>query len=476
MQISKIVDYIVYMTYDLHGQWDANNGFSQEGCDTGNCLRSQVNLTETKQSLAMITKAGVPGNKVVVGVTGYGRSFKMAEAGCHGPNCFYTGDRLNSNARKGKCTGTAGYIADAEINEILNNPKRAVTQHYVDSSSNSNVLVYDETEYVSYMSSATKKARATLYAIWGLGGISDWASDLQTYHPVPNPAKDWDAYFKRIFAGEDPKVDDTRNGNWTEFDCTHKMTVHQSAYSPTDQWKTLGADAAWADVVRIWTDTDKPKGAVKFIDSVSETLHIGREANCGNLKMDSCVTLDCPAGANGKTSGPAAQLIWNSLAKIHLIHKDYYNALFDSTLLSHMGLDDLENKFAPIPPEEDKTWLLLLIDLLTLGTLGTAGPFFNTALKTLPYFLGKSGALDNLKDTTMTLVGQGTTIAKDLIPGKDEKWNPASQDMFTNYMGQVIQGWANISSLAVTKLFNGDKNSIKKLEELMSNGKLILGK
>jgi GH18 family chitinase len=59
-QISKIVDYIVYMTYDLHGQWDANNDNSQERCDTGNCLRSQVNLTETRQSLAMITKAGVP--------------------------------------------------------------------------------------------------------------------------------------------------------------------------------------------------------------------------------------------------------------------------------------------------------------------------------------------------------------------------------------------------------------------------------
>ncbi len=58
--IGRIVDYIVYMTYDLHGQWDAHNQYTQEGCDTGNCLRSQVNLTETTQALAMITKAGVP--------------------------------------------------------------------------------------------------------------------------------------------------------------------------------------------------------------------------------------------------------------------------------------------------------------------------------------------------------------------------------------------------------------------------------
>jgi GH18 family chitinase len=75
----------------------------------------------------MITKAGVPGNKVIVGITSYGRSFKIVEAGCYSPNCFYTGNRLNSNAKKGKCTGIARYIADAEIAEILGNPKRAVT-------------------------------------------------------------------------------------------------------------------------------------------------------------------------------------------------------------------------------------------------------------------------------------------------------------------------------------------------------------
>lgn len=70
--------------YGLHGQWDARNEYSQEYCESGNCLpmvRSQVNLTETRKSLAMITKVGVPGNKIIVGVTSYGRSFQMAEAG-----------------------------------------------------------------------------------------------------------------------------------------------------------------------------------------------------------------------------------------------------------------------------------------------------------------------------------------------------------------------------------------------------------
>jgi hypothetical protein len=52
--MSKVVDYIVFMTYDLHGQWDAGNKWSQEGCPTGMCLRSHVNLTETINALSMV--------------------------------------------------------------------------------------------------------------------------------------------------------------------------------------------------------------------------------------------------------------------------------------------------------------------------------------------------------------------------------------------------------------------------------------
>ncbi|KAL6895403.1 glycoside hydrolase family 18 protein [Trichoderma longibrachiatum] len=75
--MSKVLDYIVYMTYDLHGQWDYNSSFANPGCPSGNCLRSHVNLTETEYALSMITKAGVPTNKIAVGIAGYGRSFGM---------------------------------------------------------------------------------------------------------------------------------------------------------------------------------------------------------------------------------------------------------------------------------------------------------------------------------------------------------------------------------------------------------------
>ncbi|THC87759.1 hypothetical protein EYZ11_012794 [Aspergillus tanneri] len=358
-------------------------------------ITSQVNLTETKQSLAMITKAGVPGEKVIVGVTSYGRSFKMAEAGCYGPNCLFTGDRLNSNAKKGKCTGTVGYIADAEIAEILNEPGRVV-KHFVDSSSNSNILVYDDTEWVSYMSTATKKTRTALYSAWGLGGTSDWATDLQKYHDVPPPATRWAMFIELTMSGEDPKTDMTRNGNWTDWTCEHPYIVAPFDHTPSERWKELSG------------------------------CSIGAQTHCGDLTMDSCGTLDCPAGANGKSSGPAAQFIWNSLATIHLMHKNYHNTLFEVALVVSTKLDDMENTFAPIP-QADGTWTLLLIDLITLGTLGAGGPFTPFSRDSL--LLHSSNCSPDLEEV-IKILRESMANGK-LIEGKSEGKRPSKEEIDT---------------------------------------------
>ncbi|KYK60893.1 glycosyl hydrolase, family 18 [Drechmeria coniospora] len=177
-EMAAKLDYIIYMTYDLHGQWDYGNKWTSPGCPTGNCLRSHVNLTETMDALSMITKAGMPANKVVVGVSSYGRSFKMAQAGCTGPDCLFTGSARVSNAAKGRCTDTGGYISNAEIQEIIRQGR--ATKQWLDGSG-SNILVYDKTEWVSYMDAATKKFREDVFAAYNFAGTSDWAVDLQEF-------------------------------------------------------------------------------------------------------------------------------------------------------------------------------------------------------------------------------------------------------------------------------------------------------
>lgn len=109
------------------------------GCPSHNCLRSHINMTETLNSLVMITKAGVTTNKITVGVSSCGRSFKMTVANCTGPMCTFVG-KESAAATKGVGTETAGYIANAEMQEIIEEDDMITTWHEDDT----------ETDYLDY--------------------------------------------------------------------------------------------------------------------------------------------------------------------------------------------------------------------------------------------------------------------------------------------------------------------------------------
>ncbi|KAH7183547.1 glycoside hydrolase superfamily, partial [Fusarium flagelliforme] len=176
-KMAGVLDYIIYMTYDLHGKWDVGSKWASPGCPAGNCLRSHVNSTETMDSLIMITRAGVESHKVVVGVSSYGRSFKMSSSTCRGSQCTFLGGRNDSKAKKGRCTDTAGYISDFEINEIIS--KGGAIKKWYDEPTDSDYLVYEGDEWVAYMSKLTKSRRMRDYMKLNFGGTTDWAIDLQ---------------------------------------------------------------------------------------------------------------------------------------------------------------------------------------------------------------------------------------------------------------------------------------------------------
>ncbi|KAK4161332.1 glycoside hydrolase, subgroup, catalytic core [Cladorrhinum sp. PSN259] len=176
--LATAVDYVVYMTYDLHGQWDAGQAGATTACPTGNCLRSHVDFTETVYALGMITKAGMPSNKIAVGLASYGRTFKMADASCRGPTCLFTGTSTQSEAAPGRCTGKRGYLANAEIEEIIaTNPTAQTwkTNRYED------YLQYNGTEWVGYSNEASKVARQAQIWNFNMLGTADWSVDLQEF-------------------------------------------------------------------------------------------------------------------------------------------------------------------------------------------------------------------------------------------------------------------------------------------------------
>jgi chitinase len=97
-------------------------------------------MTETLSALAMVTKAGVPSAKIIVGVSSYGRSFQMTSPSCSGPMCTYTGSE--SGAEHGKCTDTGGYISNGEINEIISAGR--VTKQFTDDTQSDYVIFGSE--------------------------------------------------------------------------------------------------------------------------------------------------------------------------------------------------------------------------------------------------------------------------------------------------------------------------------------------
>ena len=101
----------------------------------------------------------------------------MVEEGCTGPECTYVG--IESGAKEGDCTGVAGYLANSEIERIID--ERDGVQVLWDEESMSDIVVYDDLEWVAYMNESNKAGRTSLYRKMNFGGVADWAVDLQEF-------------------------------------------------------------------------------------------------------------------------------------------------------------------------------------------------------------------------------------------------------------------------------------------------------
>ncbi|KAI0096381.1 hypothetical protein GGR51DRAFT_568416 [Nemania sp. FL0031] len=103
--IQSNVDWFNFMTYDLHGVWDAQSPF------IGPYIAPHTNVSIVPHSLA-----GVEPAKVVLGLGWYGRSFTLADPSCNTPNgvCKFT-----SGADPGECSQASGILTDKEIEHVI---------------------------------------------------------------------------------------------------------------------------------------------------------------------------------------------------------------------------------------------------------------------------------------------------------------------------------------------------------------------
>lgn len=251
----------------------------------------------------------------------------MAEAGCYTENCFFNGSASVSNAEPGICTNTAGYISNAEINEIISNASR-VTTSYVDEKSNSNILVYDGTQWVSYMDDTIKAQRVAYYQALEMGGGTLWASDLSKYNSAPYPSTSWANFANLAGIGKDPYAEGNQTSNWTSLfsdDASVEDTTHLNAQ---ERWNQMDCPNAWADAVNVWLNVDQPANSLNFTESISNTLHTPEMADCGKYDdTNNCEQTETCASVIGDGSGPAGYEIWNSMVIVHEVSPKEQNAI-----------------------------------------------------------------------------------------------------------------------------------------------------
>ncbi|EXK32523.1 hypothetical protein FOMG_12692 [Fusarium oxysporum f. sp. melonis 26406] len=458
--IAKVVDYIIYMTYDLHGQWDYDNKWASPGCPKGNYLRSHVNLTETMGALAMITKAGVPSTKVIVGVTSYGRSFKMAKKGCVGPRYTFLGSSTESLARKGVCTGESGYISNAEIDNIAN--KQATW--WIDES-DSDILVYNDTELVAYMSDSTKKRRISKYQGLNFGGVTDWAVDLQKFGKLE------DSNLIEIIDKDGKCKWKTKDG----FSCLDKAVI-ESDMNPQDRWNGVRAPCAWRDMASSWVDkrssqninVTRKENANKFSRHVSDLADGYEKFDCASFSVgvNGCEQEDkCE---DTRDSGPAGYFILNSFTSIHTTFKSLWQTVDKAENDMQSKLDQLVETFAPDVDESSE--FNLIADFLGIAVGMFAAPFFNKSklLKRNLYFMKtKDSPTADIKDLIANTASWGATLAKDIQNSKRE--TPKSK--VAGKLSEISDLWTESIEAFTEKAFRGDNESVDYIGDLIADGK-----
>jgi hypothetical protein len=249
----------------------------------------------------------------------------MSDASCWTEECTFTGTNTQSNAEEGPCTATAGYIANAEIQDILNNASR-VNQNYIDEDSNTNILVYDNVQWIGYMDDSIRASRQSLYQGLNMGGSTDWATDLEAYNDVPYPATSWADFISDIENGQYPLSEHlTMTGNWSTDQCTDPAVNLwvQDKMSAAQRWSELDGDDAWTDITNQWINVDQPNDDITFIGSIVNSIHGPELTACGSIApVDNCqMTQQCwayPAAADGSpAAGAVSYQIFNSLVIIH---------------------------------------------------------------------------------------------------------------------------------------------------------------
>ncbi|KAI0124098.1 family 18 glycosyl hydrolase [Xylariales sp. AK1849] len=163
--IQPNVDWFNFMTYDLHGVWDA------QSTALGPHIAPHTNITEIDMGLDLLWRSGVQPAKVVLGLGWYGRSFTLTDPSCNTPNgvCEFSG-----GADAGPCSDASGILTLQEIKDVISANN---VQPVWDKTAGVKWITWDSNQWISYDDDDTFDQKRKFANSRCLGGTMVWAID-----------------------------------------------------------------------------------------------------------------------------------------------------------------------------------------------------------------------------------------------------------------------------------------------------------
>jgi hypothetical protein len=251
---------------------------------------------------------------------------------------------VESKATPGRCTGTGGYLSNAEILEIIADRRRSgrVNANFIDADSHTNILVYDDTQWVGWMDDDVKASRRNLYKSFSFGGTADWATDLRTYNPPPGSSDSWPFYISAVNRGVDPSGGGTSKIDWKSLNCLNPAVTDVDKYTPGERWAMLGCSDAYKAAIDKWNTNDSGKG-MSFTESLIRTYRAPQGVQWGTHDAGGSF-LQCD-DFHGEGTGPAAYEVWNSMVLLNKVSTQ----LRPSVLKDQLDTDTISPDVFSIP-------------------------------------------------------------------------------------------------------------------------------
>jgi chitinase len=162
-EVAKYADWINLMTYDFAGDWDPTTGMNAPNAKGGPGVQT---------SIANYLAAGVPPEKLVLGMPTYGHTFAGVET--DKPKSPHKG-----KGPKARCTSEPGSIAYFEVEEML---KAGQLKRYWDDETATPYAYDPKTKmWVTYDDPESFKKKLDVLQEKKLAGAMFWAIDLDDY-------------------------------------------------------------------------------------------------------------------------------------------------------------------------------------------------------------------------------------------------------------------------------------------------------